>query len=75
MNPIEVLIDHDYEGERVDKYLSVIFPDSSSAALQKSVEAGNALINGKPVAKNNRQGEGATIYFSHLGFLPVGVTA
>ena len=42
MNPIEVLIDHDYEGERVDKYLSVIFPDSSRAALQKAVEAGNA---------------------------------
>ena len=74
MNPIEVLIDRDYEGERVDKYLSVIFPDSSRAALQKAVEAGNALINGKPVAKNYRLREGDRLSFSPLAVRPLDVT-
>ena len=74
MNPIEVLIDHDYEGERVDKYLSVIFPDSSRAALQKAVEAGNALINGKPVAKNYRLRAGDRLSFSPLAVRPLDVT-
>lgn len=74
MNPIEELIDHDYEGERVDKYLSVIFPDSSRAALQKAVEAGNALINGKPVAKNYRLRAGDRLSFSPLAVRPLDVT-
>lgn len=74
MNPIEVLIDSDYEGERVDKYLSVIFPDSSRAALQKAVEAGNALINGKPVAKNYRLRAGDRLSFSPLAVRPLDVT-
>lgn len=73
MNPIEVLIDSDYEGERVDKYLSVIFPDSSRAALQKAVEAGNALINGKPVAKNYRLRAGDRLSFSPLAVRPLDV--
>lgn len=75
MNPIEVLIDADYEGERVDKYLSVIFPDSSRAALQKAVEAGNALVNGKPVAKNYRLRAGDRLAFSPLAVRPLNVTA
>lgn len=74
MNPIEVWIDRDYEGERVDKYLSVIFPDSSRAALQKAVEAGNALINGKPVAKNYRLRAGDRLSFSPLAVRPLDVT-
>lgn len=74
MNPIEVLIDSDYEGERIDKYLSVIFPDSSRAALQKAVEAGNALINGKPVAKNYRLRAGDRLSFSPLAVRPLDVT-
>ena len=74
MKPFEVLIDHDYEGERVDKYLSVIFPDSSRAALQKAVEAGNALINGKPVAKNYRLRAGDRLSFSPLAVRPLDVT-
>lgn len=74
MNPIEVLIDSDYEGERVDKYLSVIFLDSSRAALQKAVEAGNALINGKPVAKNYRLRAGDRLSFSPLAVRPLDVT-
>lgn len=74
MNPIEVWIDSDYEGERVDKYLSVIFPDSSRAALQKAVEAGNALINGKPVAKNYRLRAGDRLSFSPLAVRPLDVT-
>lgn len=75
MNPIEVLIDADYEGERVDKYLSVIFPDSSRAALQKAVEAGNALVNGKAVAKNYRLRAGDRLAFSPLAVRPLNVTA
>lgn len=54
MQAIDILIDAEFEGERVDKYLSRIFPDSSRSALQKAIDAGNAAVGGKPVPKNYR---------------------
>ena len=52
----------------------MIFLDSSRAALQKAVEAGNALINGKPVAKNYRLRAGDRLSFSPLAVRPLDVT-
>ncbi len=52
MQAIDILIDAEFEGERVDKYLSRIFPDSSRSSLQKAIDAGNATVGGKAVSKN-----------------------
>ena len=47
MQPIDILIDADFAGERLDKYLARIFPESSRSALQKAIEDGYAAVNGK----------------------------
>lgn len=52
MNSISILIDADNEGERVDKYLSVIFPESSRTYIQKAADLGNVVVNGTAVSKN-----------------------
>lgn len=52
MNSISILVDAQSEGERIDKYLSVIFPESSRSYIQKAAETGNITVNGKPVSKN-----------------------
>ncbi len=54
MNSISILVDAQSEGERIDKYLSVIFPESSRSYIQKAAETGNITVNGKPVSKNYR---------------------
>ncbi len=54
MNSISILVDAQSEGERIDKYLSVIFPESSRSYIQKAAETGNITVNGKPVSKNHR---------------------
>ncbi len=54
MNSISILVDIQSEGERIDKYLSVIFPESSRSYIQKAAETGNITVNGKPVSKNYR---------------------
>ena len=52
MQPIDILIDADFAGERLDKYLARIFPESSRSALQKAIEDGYAAVNGKAAPKN-----------------------
>ncbi len=52
MNSISVLVDVESEGERIDKYLSFIFPASSRSYIQKAIDSGNVLVNGKTVTKN-----------------------
>lgn len=52
MQPIDILIDADFAGERLDKYLARIFPDSSRSALQKAIDEGYAAVNGKAASKN-----------------------
>lgn len=54
MQAIDILVDPEFAGERLDKYLLRIFPDSSRTALQKAIDAGNALVFGKPVSKSYR---------------------
>lgn len=54
MQAIDILVDPEFAGERLDKYLMRIFPDSSRTALQKAIDEGNALVGGKPVAKSYR---------------------
>lgn len=50
----ELLIDvtQDFEGERIDKYLSRLVTDSSRSAIQKLIESGSVKVNGSQVSKN-----------------------
>ena len=52
MNSISILVDAQYEGERIDKFLTFIFPDSSRSYIQKAVENGGVTVNSSPVSKN-----------------------
>ena len=49
----EVLIDvpQEYEGERIDKFLSILVENSSRNAIQKLIENGKVLVNGQAVNK------------------------
>ena len=38
-------ISADFEGERIDKYLSQIFKDKSRSFIQGLIEKGNILVN------------------------------
>ena len=50
----ELLIDvtQDFEGERIDKYLSRLVTDSSRSAIQKLIESGSVKVNGSQFSKN-----------------------
>lgn len=75
MQPIEILTDADFAGERLDKYLTRIFPDSSRSALQKAIDDGAAAVNGKPVAKNYKLHAEDRISFTPPEAKPLAVTA
>ncbi len=51
---IELLIDQDHEGERIDKYLADVFTDKSRSFLQKLIKDNEVSVNGKPVKANYR---------------------
>ena len=38
---------NEQEGERLDKYLSLIYPDISRSFFQKIIKEGKILVNGK----------------------------
>lgn len=40
-----------YEGERIDKFLSILIENSSRNAIQKLIENGKVTVNGAPVNK------------------------
>ena len=42
----------DFEGERIDKYLSQIFNDKSRSYIQGLIEKGNILVNDKNIKSN-----------------------
>lgn len=46
------LISAENSGLRIDKFLSEQFPDKTRSNLQKLIEEGNILVDGKVVAKN-----------------------
>lgn len=48
------IVEKDFEGERIDKYLSIIVEEKSRAYLQGLITKGNILINGKEVKSNYR---------------------
>lgn len=73
MQPIDILTDNDFVGERLDKYLQHIFPEFSRAALQKAIDAGAAVVNGKTVSKNYKLRTGDKLSFTPLEARPLAV--
>lgn len=73
MQPIEVLTDAEFVGERLDKYLQRIFPEFSRAALQKAIEAGAAAVNGQAASKNYKLRAGDKVTFTPLEARPLEV--
>lgn len=52
MNSISIIVDAQYEGLRIDKFLTLVFSSSSRSFLQKSIESGGVAVNGEKVGKN-----------------------
>ncbi len=58
MNQKEIFqVETEYDGERIDKFLSLIYPSISRTGFQKLISDGNVLVNEEKVKKN------ATIHF------------
>lgn len=51
MSEILIEVPENFEGERIDKFLSVLLEDSSRNAIQKLIENGKVLVNGAVVNK------------------------
>lgn len=51
MNSISIFADSEFDGVRIDKYLSVVFPDLSRSFIQKAIDCGNVSVNGKTVPR------------------------
>ena len=45
--PIEIVVEADMAGERLDKWLAMRLPEHSRARLQKWIEAGHVRVNGE----------------------------
>lgn len=51
MSEILIEVPENFEGERIDKFLSFLLQDSSRNAIQKLIENGKVLVNGTVVNK------------------------
>ncbi len=51
MKELIIEVNAENEGERIDKFLSVLVSDSSRTSIQKSIENGYIFVNGKNVNK------------------------
>lgn len=58
---IEFVVDDENNGNRIDKYLSIIQSDLSRNYTQKLIEDGKILMGEKPVKANSKIKSGATI--------------
>lgn len=54
MNELRVSVEQEYEGERLDKFLSLLIKETSRSAIQRLIENGMVTVNGKDVSKNYR---------------------
>ena len=51
MNEILIDVPQEYEGERIDKFLSILIENASRNSIQKLIEDGKVLANGNAVNK------------------------
>lgn len=54
MNEFSITVEQEYEGERLDKFLSLLVNEISRSAIQRHIENGRVTVNGKAVGKNYR---------------------
>ena len=47
-------VEYEYEGERLDKYVSILFPEQSRSFFQKLIKDGNVSVNDKIQKANYR---------------------
>lgn len=47
-------LEAEYEGERLDKYLSILYPEQSRSFFQKLIKDGHVLVNDTPEKANYR---------------------
>lgn len=47
-------VEYEYEGERLDKYVSILFPEQSRSFFQKLIKDGNVSVNDKVQKANYR---------------------
>jgi len=64
MDEERIQITDEESGERIDALLSRKFPTLSRSLIQKCMEAGTVIVNGKPVKKNARANGGDEIVFA-----------
>ena len=58
MKELIIEVNAENEGERIDKFLSVLVVGSSRTSIQKSIENGYVFVNGKNVNKKYKVGTG-----------------
>ncbi|MEG1834774.1 MAG: RluA family pseudouridine synthase [Oscillospiraceae bacterium] len=66
MNNITVFVDNEFEGERIDKFLSIIFPECSRSLIQKTIDNGNVTVNSKVITKNHKMKTDDKVSYSPL---------
>lgn len=54
MIDLSLSVEQEYEGERLDKFLSLLLKETSRSAVQRLIENGSVTVNGKAVNKNYR---------------------
>ena len=66
--PCDFVIKARIEGKRIDAYLVSRFPDYSRTVIQRTIEAGAVLVNGKPAktAQKIREGDQIRIWLPEL---------
>lgn len=63
MKEFKFTVSEDYEGERIDKYLTELIPEFTRSFIQKQIEDKKLLVNNKIVKSNFRISSGDSIYF------------
>jgi 23S rRNA pseudouridine1911/1915/1917 synthase len=65
---IELLVEDEYDKERIDKYLTTLLDDMSRSYIQKLIGEDRVLVDGKAVKSNFRvlSGQSVTLYLPEL---------
>lgn len=61
MNEVLIEVSESYEGERIDKFLSILVENASRNAIQKLIENNKVLVNSEPVNKRYKVSTGDEI--------------
>lgn len=71
MSELITEVGQEFEGERVDKFLSRLVESASRTAVQKLIESGKVTVNGNTVAKNYKLSSGDEIVMAENELKPL----